>query len=67
MDLDLLIGVVGALVTLLVVAGMILITPHGANTRPRRAPGADDAGAQSPATPSRATPSTQPVPRPVPD
>jgi hypothetical protein len=43
MSLDLFIGIAGVLVTLLVVAGMILITPHGATTRPRPAPGAEDA------------------------
>ncbi len=51
MSLDLLIGVIGVLVTVLVVAGMILITPHGATTRPRPADGADaeDAAAAPPA------------------
>ena len=45
MSLDLLIGIIGVVVTLLVVTGMILITPHGAVTRPRAADGgaaADD-------------------------
>ncbi len=51
MSLDLLIGVIGVLVTVLVVAGMILITPHGATTRPRPADGADaeDTAAAPPA------------------
>jgi hypothetical protein len=45
MELDLLIGIAGVLVTLLVVVGMILITPLGAQTRPRAdaAAGADAA------------------------
>jgi hypothetical protein len=55
MSLDLLIGLAGVLVTLLVVVGMILITPHGATTRP--APGAEDAEAKAAAPP-------QPAPRP---
>ncbi len=58
MSLDLLIGVIGVLVTVLVVAGMILITPHGATTRPRPADGAAaDAGADAAAPPA-------PAPRP---
>ena len=54
MSLDLLIGLAGVLVTLLVVAGMILITPHGVTTRPRPAPGAEDAEADAvaPAVPA---------------
>lgn len=60
MSLDLLIGIAGVLVTLLVVAGMILITPHGAKTRPR----ADaDAGAEADAdarTPPAARSATRP-------
>ena len=51
MDLDLLIGIAGVLVTLLVVVGMILITPHGAKTRPR-ADVAAGAGADADATPA---------------
>jgi uncharacterized iron-regulated membrane protein len=57
MSLDLFIGIAGVLVTLLVVAGMILITPHGATTRPRPAPGAEDAEADAAAPPV-------PAPRP---
>ena len=55
MSLDLLIGVIGVVVTLLVVAGMILITPHGATTRPKPADGgaADvDSGADPPPQPA---------------
>ena len=57
MSLDLFIGIAGVLVTLLVVVGMILITPHGATTRPPPAPGAEDAEAKAAAPP-------QPAPRP---
>ncbi len=42
MDLDLLIGIAGVVVTVLVVAGMILITPSGVTTRPRPAAGDED-------------------------
>ena len=59
MSLDLLIGIVGVVVTLLVVIGMILITPHGATTRPRPADGgaAEDAREDAAAPPA-------PAPRP---
>ncbi len=59
MGLDVLIGTAGAVVTVLVVIGMILITPRGATTRPVPAedPGADtvreDAPARPPATTTR--------------
>ena len=54
MSVDLLIGIAGLVVTVLVVAGMILITPAGVTTRPR--PAADvDAGEGPPPEPAPAS------------
>jgi hypothetical protein len=52
MSLDLLIGIIGVVVTLLVVTGMILITPHGAVTRPRAADGGVDDDVLAPPAPA---------------
>ncbi len=49
MSLDLVIGLVGVVVTILVVLGMILITPQGVEPSHRRAPAADDAASRTPA------------------
>lgn len=57
MSLDLLIGIIGVVVTILVVAGMILITPHGTTTRPRPAPDADEGDGDD-------APPAVPAPRP---
>jgi hypothetical protein len=38
MSLDLLIALAGVLVTILVVVGMVLITPRGVDRAPRRVP-----------------------------
>ena len=50
MSLDLVIGLVGVIVTVLVVVGMILITPRGVETRQRSAepPGTKDVAPPAP-------------------
>jgi hypothetical protein len=60
MPLDVIIGLVGVIVTILVVVGMILITPRGVDTsRPlAEPPGIDDVASSTP-TPT----ATQPAPR----
>jgi hypothetical protein len=51
MSIDLLIAIVGVLVTILVVAGMVLLTPRGVETarRPRGDVGIDDPAEPAPA------------------
>jgi len=50
MSLDVVIGLVGVIVTVLVVAGMILITPRGVDPShlPAQRPGSNDAVASTP-------------------
>ena len=56
MSLDVVIGLVGVVVTVLVVAGMILITPRGVDTShlPAQPPGGNDLVASTPTATQRA-------------
>jgi hypothetical protein len=62
MPLDVVIGLVGAIVTILVVVGMILITPRGVETSHSHAqsaaetPGGDDAARSTPVSTQHARP-----------
>ena len=54
MSLDVVIGLVGVIVTVLVVVGMILITPRGviSSQLPVEAPGSNDVVASTPTQPA---------------
>jgi hypothetical protein len=56
MSLDVVIGLVGVIVTILVVVGMILITPRGVDTSHLRAqpPAGNDLAASNATAPQRA-------------
>ena len=58
MSLDVVIGLVGVVVTVLVVAGMILITPRGVDTShlPAQPPGGNDLAASNATATQRALP-----------
>ena len=58
MSLDVVIGLVGVVVTVLVVAGMILITPRGVDTShlPAEPPGSPDLVAPTPTATQAALP-----------
>jgi uncharacterized iron-regulated membrane protein len=58
MSLDVVVGLVGVLVTILVVVGMILITPRGVDTShpPAEPPGSNDVVASTPTATQPALP-----------